>query len=155
MLECVVTAVLAALGTAQISCTAAYSGQPAGSGQTVAVSLSEAKISSAGFGRYIGIGEENGAVKELFGDKAQVGIRLDVYSPTGSGSTACLSLADKACAAVRGVSGLSVTQLAVGQPEYDEISGMLHCVCDVYASAYLVRHMLSGSSAAYELEGQT
>lgn len=154
MLECVITAILSALDAAQISCTAAYSEWPADSGQTVAVSLSEAKISSAGFGSYIGIREENGTVKELFGDKAQVGIRLDVYSPAGSGSAACLSLADEACAAVRGVSGLSIAQFAVGLPEYDEISGMLHCVCNVAATAYLVRQMLSGSSAAYELEGQ-
>ena len=59
----------------------------------VCVGLKSARISSSGLGNYIGVCTEDGQLKEMYGEKAELVLSFDVYSPA-SADEGCSELAD-------------------------------------------------------------
>ena len=50
----------------------------------VCVGLKSARISSSGLGNYIGVCTEDGQLKEMYGEKAELVLSFDVYSPASA-----------------------------------------------------------------------
>lgn len=75
----------------------------------VCVGLKSARISSSGLGNYIGVCTEDGQLKEMYGEKAELVLSFDVYSPA-SADEGCSELADGVRCALFNIDGLSVTE---------------------------------------------
>lgn len=118
----------------------------------VCVAVESARISSAGLGGYIGICTENGEIKEMYGDRAELVLALDVYAPT-SAYEKCDELSEKVRSAIVGVPSLTVSELTAAGVGYDEASSMLRARCTAKCSAYIVRRKCGSGLADYELEG--
>lgn len=115
-----------------------------GSAPFVCVGLNAAHLSSSGLGNYIGVCSEDGRVREMYGEKAELTLVLDVYAKA-SESEGCSELANLARCALYGADGMSVTEFSFGEVKYDSDSRMLRSRCAVKASAYLVREKLGSS----------
>ena len=114
------------------------------------VGLKSAKLSSSGLGNYIGICTEAGQVREMYGEKAELSLALDVYSPAAE-EEKCLSFADLVRCALYGADGVSVTEFSFGEIKYDTESRMLLLRCPAKAFVYLVREKLGSSLSEYSI----
>lgn len=113
----------------------------------VCVSMRSAKITACGCGNYIGIGFENGILKEMLGSHGELRIGLDIYSPKPN----CESLKENVFLSLGGMDTLTIKGFEVGEVQYDAQSEMYRCECTVDATANLVRS-LDAPNAAFALE---
>ena len=97
----------------------------------VCVSLKSARISASGCGNYIGLCTENGAVKEMYGSKAELVISLEIFSPAdpSSGEPGCAEYAGLVREEIRSIQGLNVTEFEFGDVYYDADSEMFRSDC--------------------------
>lgn len=155
MLETIAAAVAGTLRSADINAVTAFSASELETAVPfVCVGLQSAKITSAGLGNYIGICSEDGQVREMYGEKADIVLALDVYSPA-SENEKCSEFSDAVRHALRSVDGMSVTEFSFGEVKYDGDSRMLHSRCLAKACVYLVREKLGSSLSEYSIgEGE-
>ena len=155
MLETIADAVAGTLRSADINAVTAFSASELETAVPfVCVGLQSAKITSAGLGNYIGICSEDGQVREMYGEKADIVLALDVYSPA-SENEKCSEFADVVRHALRSVDGMSVTEFSFGEVKYDGDSRMLCSRCSAKACVYLVREKLGSSLSEYSIgEGE-
>lgn len=151
MLESIAAAIAAALKNAGINAVSAYESEPLCEKEpTVSIALDSARISSAGLGNYIGICTENGDVKEMYGDRAEISVKAEVYCPPVPEYN-CTEAAESFVEQLRLTDELSVLSFEIGQVSHDEQSRMLRCACTARCRAYLVRRKLSRGLSAYGL----
>ena len=151
MLENIASEIAEELNNAGINAVAAFNASELDDAAAfVCVGLKRARISSSGLGNYIGVCTEDGQLKEMYGEKAELVLSFDVYSPA-SVDEGCSELADSARCALYNISGLSVTEFSFGQVEYDSASRMLRSRCSAKAAAYLVREKLGSSLSGYSI----
>ena len=155
MLEETAAAIAQALQSAGINAVTAFSAAELGTaGPLVCVGLRSARLHSSGLGNYIGLCSEDGKLRELYGDRAELTLALDIYSPA-SESEKCTALADSVRCALRGLDGVSVTEFSLGEIRYDADSRMLLSRCTASAAVYLVREKLGSSLSDYSIgEGE-
>lgn len=113
----------------------------------VCVSMRSARITACGCGNYIGIGFENGVVKEMLGSHGELRIGLSIYSPSPN----CESLKENVFLSLGDMDTLTIKGYEIGEVKYDAQSEMYRCECTVEASANLVRS-LDAPNAAFALE---
>lgn len=102
----------------------------------VAVSISSGVMSSSGAGNYLGIYEQGGTLKELYGSRAEITFALDIYSPSGD----CTELFDAVAENTYALpDGLKLKSIECLSPEYDAESGMFRQKCSMKCTAILVR----------------
>ena len=93
---------------------------------------------------------EDGQLKEMYGEKAELVLSLDVYSPANA-DEGCSELADGVRCALYNIDGLSVTEFDFEKVEYDGDCRMLRSRCSAKATAYLVREKLDSSLSDYSI----
>lgn len=82
MLENIASEIAEELNNAGINAVTAFSvSELCDTAAFVCVGLKSARISSSGLGNYIGVCTEDGQLKEMYGEKAELVLSLDVYSP--------------------------------------------------------------------------
>lgn len=151
MLESVASAIADALKNAGINAVPAYENEPLCEDEpVVSISLEAVRISSAGLGNYIGICTENGDVKEMYGDRAEISVKAEVYCPPVPEYN-CTAAAESVMETLRLTDGLSVLSFETGQISYDGQSRMLRCTCTARCRAYLVRSKLDRGLPGYGL----
>lgn len=151
MLETIASEIAEELNGAGINAVTAFSvSELCDAAAFVCIGLKSARISSSGLGNYIGVCTEDGQLKEMYGEKAEIVLALDVYSPANA-DEGCSELADSTRCALYNVDGLSVTEFSFGQVEYDSASRMLRSRCSAKATAYLVREKLDSSLSDYSI----
>lgn len=151
MLETIAAGIAEALSGAGIKAVTAFTADELDtSAPFVCVGLKSAKLSSSGLGNYIGICTEAGQVREMYGEKAELSLALDVYSPAAA-EEKCLSFADLVRCALYGADGVSVTEFSFGEIKYDTESRMLLLRCPAKAFVYLVREKLGSSLSEYSI----
>ena len=149
MLESIASEIAKTLTDAGIKAVTAFSPyELADDAPLVCVALHSAKMTSSGLGNYIGVCTEDGQVKEMYGEKADIVLALDIYSPADK-KEACSELADAVRCALYKTDGLSVTEFSFGAVGYDGGSRMLCSRCSAKAGAYLVREKLGSSLSGY------
>lgn len=149
MLESVARDVVSVLAAAGINASCAYSVTPVDeTEELVCVRVGEMRIVGSGLGSYIGIASESGQVTELYGEKAYLTLKLELYRPFGSADT----LTDAVRGALYGAQWLSVMEFTLGQTVYDEKSRMLKCPCSARAQTYLVHEKSVRPSVGTEAE---
>lgn len=155
MLETIAAAVAETLRSADINAITAFSASELETAAPfVCVGLQSAKITSAGLGNYIGICSEDGQVREMYGEKADIVLTLDVYSPAAEAEK-CSEFADHVRCALYGIDGVSVAEFSFGEIKYDADSCMLCSRCSAKACVYLVREKLGSSLSEYSIgEGE-
>lgn len=154
MLENVAAVIVQALKNAGINAVSAYDGKALCEDEAVvSVSLDAVHIASSGLGSYIGICSENGDIKEMYGDKAEIRVKAEVYCPPVSDGD-CTAIACGVIEQLRLTDDLSVLSFEIGQTTYDEQTCMLRCACMAQCRAYLVRSKLDRGLTAYGL-GET
>lgn len=157
MFDAITDGIVSALSANGINAVAKFPPTKLDRTQTlVCVSIKSARITASGLGNYIGLCTQNGAVKEMYGSRAELVIAADVYSPFDKNSSepGCTEYAALVEDKIRSVQGLSVTEFVLGDIRYDTAAEMFHSACTVKAGAYLVREMRGGELSAYEL-GET
>ena len=107
----------------------------------VCVSIKNARITASGLGNYIGIAEENGEIKELYGSKAEMELELKAYSPPVPERVSSLKMLEEVFAAFYD-NGTSIRESSVSEEHWDSDSGMFRCDCRLAISTLLVREML-------------
>lgn len=151
MLENIASEIAEELNNAGINAVAAFNASELDDAAAfVCIGLKSARISSSGLGNYIGVCTEDGQLKEMYGEKAELVLSFDIYSPA-SADEGCSELADSVMCALYSINGLSVTEFSFGQVEYDSASRMLCSRCTAKAAAYLVREMLGSSLSDYSI----
>ena len=151
MLEKIAAEIAAELNNAGINAVTAFNASKLESAAAfVCVGLKSARISSSGLGNYIGVCTEDGQLREMYGEKAELVLSLDVYSPANE-DEGCSELADGVRCALYNIDGLSVTEFSFAQVEYDGDSRMLRSRCSAKAAAYLVREKLGSSLSDYSM----
>lgn len=153
MLEDVTFAVVQALEKIGVNAVAAFDGSELDEDKAfVCVGVDSAHITSAGLGGYIGICTENGEVREMYGDRAEITLVLNVYAPP-SENEKISELAGLVRSALPAVPSLAVAEFSLGGVSYDEPTRMLLGKCAAKCSAYLVRRKTGRKLSDYELEG--
>ncbi len=151
MLEEIAAGIVQLLDAAGIKAVSAFPAEGLdASAPFVCVGLSSARLSSSGLGNYIGVCTEDGSVREMYGERAELTLALDVYA-RASESERCSELADLTRCALYGAEGLSVTEFSFGEVGYDADSRMLRSRCTAKAGAYLVREKLGSSLSDYSI----
>ena len=151
MLENIASEIAEELNNAGINAVAAFNASELDDAAAfVCVGLKSARISSSGLGNYIGVCTEDGQLKEMYGEKAELVLSLDVYSPANA-DEGCSELADGVRCALYNIDGLSVTEFDFEKVEYDGDCRMLRSRCSAKATAYLVREMLGSSLSDYSI----
>ncbi len=151
MLEAIAAGIAEALNSAEIKAVTAFDANELDTAAPfVCVGLQSAKLTSSGLGNYIGICTEDGQVKEMYGEKAELSLVLDVYSPAAEAEK-CSELADRVRCALYGVDGVSVAEFYFGEIKYDADSRMLRSSCRAKVCAYLVREKLGSSLSEYSI----
>lgn len=149
MLEEISPLIAQALQSAGINAVTAFSAEKLAADEPlVCVGLRSARLHSSGLGNYIGLCSEDGKLRELYGERAELTLALDIYSPAPE-SEKCTALADKVRCALCGLDGVSVTEFGFGEIKYDADSRMLLSRCTACAGAYLVREKLGSSLSGY------
>ena len=134
MLEAIAAGIAEALNSAEIKAVTAFDANELDTAAPfVCVGLQSAKLTSSGLGNYIGICTEDGQVKEMYGEKAELSLVLDVYSPAAEAEK-CSELADRVRCALYGAD-----------------SRMLRSSCRAKVCAYLVREKLGSSLSEYSI----
>ena len=143
MLEAIAAGIAEALNSAEIKAVTAFDANELDTAAPfVCVGLQSAN--------YIGICTEDGQVKEMYGEKAELSLALDVYSPAAEAEK-CSELADRVRCALYGVDGVSVAEFYFGEIKYDADSRMLRSSCRAKVCAYLVREKLGSSLSEYSI----
>ena len=94
MLENIAIEIAEELNNAGINAVTAFNASELGDVSAfVCVGIKSARISSSGLGNYIGVCTEDGQLKEMYGEKAELVLSFDVYSPA-SADEGCSELAD-------------------------------------------------------------
>lgn len=104
---------------------------------TVTVGVSSGTV-DGGFSNYLGVRFQEGVPVEVYGQKTDVTIELDVYVPAGEAETcgALLAQVQQGIYALPG--GLRARRITQGQPERDPGTGMFRCPCTLECTAYFV-----------------
>ncbi len=145
MLEEIAAGIAQALQDAGINAVTAFSTAGLEADEPlVCVGLRGARLSSSGLGNYIGVCSEDGKLREMYGEKAELTLALDIYSPAPE-SEKCTMLADTVRGALRGLDGVSLTEFSLGEIKYDSDSRMLLSRCTASAAVYLVREKRGSS----------
>lgn len=151
MIKAILDGVVAAFNDAKIKATAAYpAAELCDAESIVAVAVKSMRVYSSGLGSYIGVCTENGEVKELYGEKAETVLSLDIYCP-GESDDGCTALADKVRRALYSAEGISVTEFDFGLPAYDADSRMFRSKSTARAVACLVREKRGRRLGAYSI----
>lgn len=151
MLETIASEIAEELNNAGINAVAAFNASElCDTAAFVCIGLKSARISSSGLGNYIGVCTEDGQLKEMYGEKAELVLSLDVYSPANA-DEGCSELADGVRCALYNIDGLSVTEFDFEKVEYDGDCRMLRSRCSAKATAYLVREKLDCSLSDYSI----
>lgn len=160
MFETVLSSVVSILRNAGINACVKYPETKTDrDSELVCVSLRSGKLSSSGCGNYIGICEDGGTVRELYGSRAELVFSLELYSPArpGFGPGACVRLFDR-IAALMGTApqGLKLRALSCGEALFDTESRMFCSVCELKCGAYLLREAEpeTGSFTDFILRGE-
>ena len=151
MLEAIAAGIAEALNSAGIKAVAAFNANELDAAAPfVCVGLKSVKLTSSGLGNYIGVCTEDGQVKEMYGEKAELNLALDVYSPAAE-TEKCSEFADAVRCALYGVDGVSAAEFSFGGIKYDADSRMLLASCSAKVCAYLVREKLGSSLSEYSI----
>lgn len=151
MLEAIADGIVQALDSVGIKAVSAFSAAELDTSEPfVCVGLDSVRLSSSGLGNYIGVCTEDGVVREMYGERAELTLILDVYA-RASESEDCSRLADLTRCALYGAEGISVTEFSFGAVGYDGGSRMLRSRCTARASAYLVREKLGSTLSGYSI----
>ena len=151
MLENIASEIAEELNNAGINAVAAFNASELDDAAAfVCVGLKSARISSSGLGNYIGVCTEDGQLKEMYGEKAELVLSFDIYSPANA-DEGCSELADGVRCALYSIDGLSVTEFGFEKVEYDGDCRMLRSRCSAKAAAYLVREKLGSSLSGYSI----
>lgn len=151
MIKAILDGVVAAFNDAKIKATAAYpAAELCDAESIVAVGVKSMRVYSSGLGSYIGVCTENGEVKELYGEKAETVLSLDIYCH-GESDEGCTALADKVRRALYSAEGISVTEFDFGLPAYDADSRMFRSKSTAKAVACLVREKRGRRLGAYSI----
>lgn len=154
MLEAVRGGIVELLKNAGINAAEAFEDKPLDrSVPQVIVEIAAMKITSSGMGNYIGLCSEDGQIREMFGDSAEISLALDVYAPENASKT-CLEVADAVKSALDASELVSVRRFETDRLSYDADSRMLHLPCKADCKAYLVRQWCDGAVSEYELSGE-
>ncbi len=151
MLEAIAAGIVQTLESAGIKAVSAFPAAELDTSEPfVCVGLNSVRLSSSGLGNYIGVCTEDGTVREMYGERAELTLALDVYAKAGE-SEGCSKLADLSRCALYGAEGISVTEFSFGEVCYDGGSRMLLSRCTAKASAYLVREKLGSTLSGYSI----
>lgn len=115
---------------------------------TVCISVKSARISASGLGSYIGVCTENGQIKEMYGERAELTLSVGIYCPLREEED-CTALAEQVRCALWQTDALSVTEFEMGSVGYDKDTLMLRRSCTVKAHACLVREKRGTAASAY------
>lgn len=155
MLETIAAGIAEALNGAEIKAVTAFNANELDTAAPfVCVGLQSARLTSSGLGNYIGICTEDGQVKEMYGEKAELSLALDVYSPAEEPEK-CSYFADLVRCALYGIDGVSVAEFSFGEIKYDADSRMLRSRCSASVCVYLVREKLDSSLSEYGIGEDT
>ena len=106
----------------------------------VTLSVENAEFTRSGWGSYLGTKSEGGVVSELYGGRAELSLKLTVYTPAWQGSDEARRLLDESCSALaEGLPNLHIKKISCGEPGFDGESEMFSCPCRIECSAYLVK----------------
>jgi hypothetical protein len=138
MLDAVTDALIGALNAAGINAATGYPDERADrSAAAVYVSPGDGELSSSGCGEYLGTGMVDGAETELYGCRAEMEIRLDVYAETAA---RCAELCTQLCGALDKLpAGLKMRGFSCGGPESCRITGGYTRRCVLKCFAFLTR----------------
>ena len=107
----------------------------------VCLGVKSARITASGLGNYIGIAEENGEIKEMYGSMADMELALRAYSPPVPDRVSALSMLEDVFAALY-ENGTSIRESTVSEEHWDSDSGMFRCDCQLKIRLLLVRELL-------------
>lgn len=137
MFDNVLSSVLSWLNTANINAVSKFPDTAIDRDTAiVAVSIKSGVMSSSGAGNYLGIYEQGGTLRELYGSRAEIVFALDIYSPSGDCTEILDGIAENSYSLPDGLKLKSLECLA---PEYDAESGMFRQKCSMKCTAILVR----------------
>ena len=155
MLETISAGIAEALNGADIKAVTVFDADELNAAAPfVCVGLKSAKLTSSGLGNYIGICTEDGQLKEMYGEKAELSLVLDFYSKP-SEPEKCSYFADLVRCALYGIDGVSVAEFSFGEIKYDADSRMLRSRCSASVCVYLVREKLDSSLSEYSIGEDT
>ena len=126
-------------------------------GPVVCVAVKNGTRSGSGMGDYLGVREENGAVLEVYGYRAELTVSLDIFVPWGENSVSavmqCFAAVSDALYAAP--SGLKLQKIHCGTAKPDHDTEMLKCPVELDCIAVLVceRNTESGEFTDFVLKG--
>ena len=142
MLDAILKATLGALCDGGIFAVRSF---PAGaideiSDFAVCVSARRVSASDGAFSTYLGTrAREDGALVEVFGQRCDFSLSVDIFSRPEGGSALCAEIFDRVVAALGGLrEGLRIREISCGKCSFDRDSGMLLCACEVLGAAFLI-----------------
>lgn len=110
-------------------------------GTYVRLSIASAQQSEAGFARFLGLEEQEGAdAAELYGMRCRIGLRLDIYAGADNDNAAaeCEKTMDGIMLALAGCAGVSISSVSCGETGHDRQTGMFLCRCRAETDTELI-----------------
>lgn len=124
----------------------------------VALGVKGVDMTNTGEMKYLGVKNEGGVSREIYGFSADFKLSADIYAPKALSASACRELAFDIAAAlmVKLPSGLRVTGMSYGEIEFDQALLMYRLPSVLSAAAYIcVSPDDEGEFVNYELKGVT
>ncbi|MDL2300437.1 hypothetical protein LJC01_02195 [Clostridiaceae bacterium OttesenSCG-928-D20] len=105
---------------------------------TVSIGTRSAKISSSGFGDYIGL--EKGSERELFALKVEQVLGMGIYCPVKAAGSP-IKIFEKIASCISKLpSGIKVSGLICGETAIDRETGLRRSDCEIHLEASLLCH---------------
>ena len=154
MLTSIENAVVAFLRERDIPAVRMYPAAELDSRRPVAaVAVRNAVVTASGLGDYIGIAEDDGSIRELYGSKAELKLAVRTYSPPIVNRTGSLSLMETVLEALRSGS-IRIRSTEISGESFDAESGMFVCDALLEIGALLVRERRERTLGDPELGGE-
>lgn len=126
--------------------------------EAVCVSLDKAKLLPSGMANYLGTGLISDEECELYGEKAELTLGIEIYAPlSGTGPQRCFELAEAIREAIETSKlRLRICDFSCGDADYNAESGMFRCHCTMSCIAYPLRGVepLTGKFTDFVLRGE-
>ena len=155
MTDAVMDALVTALTADGINAKREYSVLPAESDTaSVCVGVESCRLLPAGCGDYLGTVERNGTVRERYGYRCELSVRMDIFAPTAADCTELFDELGIALAAPP--TGIKYRALVLGETEFDEVTELFHARCSFLCIAMLERSTdTTGGFSDFTLRGVT
>lgn len=140
-LDSVTSAVTQTLQTAHIPAVSAYPSHGLDPDRAVVcVSVQKCECLSGAFAEYLGLSYDDFDNRiELYGQRLDLVLGLDIYAPHDDGPESCSSLFLQISQALHALpSGLRVRKLSAGNAAPDKTTGLFHCPVALHCRALLI-----------------